>query len=143
MIRECTFEVNGLRYRCPARPIVAICLDGSSDEYLNAAMIRGLMPNLQRMCVDGTRALARAAMPTFTNVNNSSIVTGVTTAVHGICGNFFFDETAGREVMMNSAEFLTADTIFPAAATAGRKVGVVTAKEKLRDIFAHRLIDNG
>lgn len=101
------------------------------------------MPNLQQMCLTGVRALARAAMPTFTNVNNSSIVTGVPPAVHGIGGNYFYDEAAGREVMMNSAEFLRADTIFPAAARAGRKVGVVTAKEKLRDIFAHKLIANG
>src|SRR5262245_29965829 len=139
----CTFRVNDKEYRCPARPLVAICLDGSSDEYLNAALLRGLMPNLARMCREGIRAVARAAMPTFTNVNNSSIVTGVPPSVHGICGNFFYDEAAGREVMMNSAAFLTADTIFPAAAKAGRKVGVVTAKEKLRDIFAHKLIERG
>jgi phosphonoacetate hydrolase len=141
--KSCTFEVNGRAYHCAARPLAAICLDGSSDEYLNAALLRGLTPNLQRICLDGVRAVARAAMPTFTNVNNSSIVTGVPPSVHGICGNFFYDEAAGREVMMNSAAFLTADTIFPAAAKAGRKVAVVTAKEKLRDIFAHKLIDQG
>jgi phosphonoacetate hydrolase len=38
---------------------------------------------------------------------------------------------------------LRAPTIFPAAAKAGRKVAVVTAKEKLRDIFAHDLIGHG
>ncbi len=139
----CSFEVNGRAYSCPARPLVAICLDGSSDEYLDAAFTRERMPHLQRLCLNGTRALARAAMPTFTNVNNSSIVTGVPPSVHGICGNFFYDETAGREIMMNSAAFLTADTLFPAAAKAGRKVAVVTAKEKLRDIFAHKLIGSG
>jgi phosphonoacetate hydrolase len=138
-----SFRVNDKEYRCPARPLAAICLDGSSDEYLNAAMLRGLVPNLARMCLGGVRAVARAAMPTFTNVNNSSIVTGVPPSVHGICGNFFYDEAAGREVMMNSAAFLTADTIFPAAQKAGRKVAVVTAKEKLRDIFAHKLIECG
>lgn len=143
MLRECSFEVNGREYRCPAKPIVAICLDGSSDEYLNAALLRGLTPNLQRMCLAGTRALARAAMPTFTNVNNSSIVTGAPPSVHGICGNFFFEASSGREVMMNSADFLRAETIFPAAAKAGRKVAVVTAKEKLRDIFARGLIERG
>src|SRR5688572_6917291 len=126
--RECLLEVNGRKYHCPGKPIVAVCLDGSSDEYLNAAMLHGQMPNLARMCLAGTRALARAAMPTFTNVNNTSIVTGVPPSVHGIGGNFFYDERSGREVMMNSAEFLRAETIFPAAARAGRKVAVVTAK---------------
>lgn len=101
------------------------------------------MPNLARISVSGTRALARAAMPTFTNVNNSSIVTGVPPVIHGIGGNFFYDEQAGREVMMTSAAYLRAPTILPSAARAGRKVGVVTAKEKLRDIFAHGLIECG
>ncbi len=127
----------------PARPIAVLCLDGSADEYLDAAMARGLMPHLTRMSVQGHRGFARGQMPSFTNVNNSSIVTGVPPSVHGIGGNFFYDTAADREVMMNSATFLRAETIFPAAQKAGRKVGVVTAKEKLRDIFAHGLIAAG
>lgn len=136
-------QVNGRTYKFRSKPFVAICLDGSADDYFNAAMARGLMPNLQRFAVSGARGFARAAMPTFTNVNNSSIVTGVPPAIHGISGNFFYDSANDREVMMNSAEFLRAPTIFPAAAESGRKVAVVTAKEKLRDIFAHNLISKG
>jgi phosphonoacetate hydrolase len=82
-------------------------------------------------------------MPTFTNVNNSAIVTGVPPAVHGIGGNFFYDTSIGQEVMMNSSKFLRVPTLFPAAQVAGRKVAVVTAKEKLRDIFASGLISQG
>lgn len=44
---------------------------------------------------------------------------------------------------MNSSRFVRVETIFPAAAKAGRKVAVVTAKEKLRDIFAAGLITEG
>jgi phosphonoacetate hydrolase len=142
-IDSTSFSINGRTYGAVDRPVVAICLDGSSDEYFDAALLRGMMPNLQRLCLRGTRAVARAAMPTFTNVNNVSIVTGVPPAVHGICGNYFFDRERGQEVMMNSAEFLRVETIFPAAAKAGRKVAVITAKEKLRDLFAHKLIGTG
>jgi len=137
------FSVNGRSYQPPARPVVVICLDGSADEYLNAALALGRMPALQRMSISGYRGLARGAMPSFTNVNNASIVTGVSPAVHGIGGNFFYDSTTGQEVMMNSAKFLRCETIFPAALRAGRKVAVVTAKEKLRDIFASGLIELG
>ncbi len=137
------FTVNGVTYQPPARPVAVVCLDGSADDYLDAALARDLMPNLKRFAVEGHRGLARAAMPTFTNVNNTSIVTGVPPAVHGIGGNFFFDPAAGEEVMMNSSRFLRAETIFPAAQLAGRNVAVVTAKEKLRDIFASGLIDKG
>ncbi|MSU63169.1 MAG: phosphonoacetate hydrolase [Pedosphaera sp.] len=139
----CSFTVNGRTYTPPARPVAVICLDGSADEYLDAALARGRMPHLQRISVSGHRGLARAAMPTFTNVNNSSIVTGVPPCVHGIGGNFFFDTASGQEVMMNSSKFLRVETIFPSAQRAGRKVAVVTAKEKLRDIFASGLIAPG
>jgi phosphonoacetate hydrolase len=137
------FTVNHRTYTPPAKPVVVICLDGSADEYLDCAIARGLMPNLAKMSVDGWRGFARAAMPTFTNVNNSSIVTGVPPAVHGIGGNFFFDTSTGEEVMMNSSKFLRVETLFPHAQRAGRKVAVVTAKEKLRDIFASGLISEG
>lgn len=132
----CSFTVNGRTYTPPAKPIAVICLDGSADEYLDAALARGRMPNLARMSVAGWRGFARGQMPSFTNVNNSSIVTGVPPSIHGIGGNFFYDTSIGQEVMMNSAKFLRCETIFRAACIAGRRVGVVTAKEKLRDIFA-------
>jgi len=138
-----SFVANGRMYTPPARPVAVVCLDGSADEYLDAALARGRMPNLQRMSVTGYRGRARGAMPSFTNVNNASIVTGVPPSVHGISGNFFYDAVSGQEVMMNSAKWLRCETIFPAAARAGRKVAVVTAKEKLRDIFASGLIEQG
>src|SRR6266699_1782922 len=137
------FTVNGRAYHPPARPVVVICLDGSADEYLDAALARERMPNLRLLDVSGFRGLARGAMPSFTNVNNASIVSGVPPSVHGIGGNFFYDSTTGTEVMMNSAAYLRAETIFPAAARSGRRVAVVTAKEKLRDIFGAGLIESG
>ena len=138
-----SFIVNHRAYQPPDRPIVGICLDGSAAEYFDAALARGLMPNLQRLSVAGYRGVARGQMPSFTNVNNASIVTGVPPSVHGIGGNFFYDTANDVEVMMNSAKFLRAPTIFPAAQRAGRKVAVVTAKDKLRDIFASGLIEPG
>ena len=54
----------------------------------------------------GYRGLVRGALPSFTNVNNACIVTGVSPAVTGISGNFFLDPESGEEVMMNSAHFL-------------------------------------
>ncbi len=138
-ISTTSFVVNGRTYHPTARPIAVICMDGSSDEYLDASLIRGRMPHLQQMILHGFRGLVRGALPSFTNVNNASIVTGLSPAGHGIGGNFFFDSETGQEVMMNSAKYLRAETILAAAARAGRKVGVVTAKEKLRDILSHNL----
>lgn len=133
------FEVNQRSYQLDAVPYVVVCVDGCADEYLDVTMAKGRMPNLQRMVAEGHRCKVRGALPSFTNVNNSSIVTGVSPAVHGIGGNFFYDPDKGEEVMMNSSSYLRCGTILAAAANAGRKVGVVTAKEKLRDILSHEL----
>ncbi|HET9488054.1 MAG TPA: phosphonoacetate hydrolase [Chryseosolibacter sp.] len=133
------FTVNGVRFTPPACPVVVICIDGSADEYLDATLLHDRMPNVKKMARQGYRGMARGALPSFTNVNNSSIVTGVSPAIHGICGNFFYDAVKDKEVMMNSSEYLRAETILSAAANAGRKVAVVTAKEKLRDILSYKL----
>jgi phosphonoacetate hydrolase len=133
------FSANGKTYSPPAKPIVVICMDGSADEYLDTTMAHDRMPNLKKMALQGYRGMVRGALPSFTNVNNSSIVTGVSPAVHGICGNFFYDTAKDQEVMMNSSEYLRAETLLAAAANAGRKVAVVTAKEKLRDILSYKL----
>jgi phosphonoacetate hydrolase len=85
------FTLNGRTYSPSPAPTVVICLDGSADEYLDMAMARGLMPNLQQLNVQGYRGLARGAMPSLTNVNNTSIVTGTPPRIHGIGGNYFFD----------------------------------------------------
>jgi len=133
------FSANGISYSPSAKPIVVICIDGSADEYLDTTMAHDRMPNLKSMAVKGYRGMVRGALPSFTNVNNSSIVTGVSPAVHGISGNFFYNAAIDKEEMMNSSAYLRAETLLAAAANAGRKVAVVTAKEKLRDILSYNL----
>lgn len=134
-----SFSVNGITYHPAPKPIVVICIDGCADEYLDITAAHGRLPHLQQMSKSGFRGMVRGALPSFTNVNNSSIVTGVSPAIHGICGNFFYDAVKDEEVMMNSSNYLRAGTILAAAADAGRKVAVVTAKEKLRDILSYKL----
>ena len=136
------FYVNNRTYCPPARPVVVICIDGCGDEYLSAALARGLMPNLARMIVNGYRGMARGALPSFTNVNNACIITGAPPSVTGMSGNFFLDPHSGEAVMMNSPKYLCCETILAAAASAGRKVAVVTAKDKLRTILSHGLSAN-
>lgn len=140
---EQVFESNGRRYAPPARPIAVICIDGCADEYLSESIARGRMPRLAAMVKTGYRGMARGALPSFTNVNNSAIVTGMPPKVTGICGNFFLNPDTGEEVMMNSAEFRRCDTLLNAAADAGRKVAFITAKEKLRTVLGDGIVERG
>ena len=135
-ISSAEFSVNDRQYQPPARPISVLCLDGCSDDYIDTASSQGRMPVLEKMIEEGFRAVARGALPSFTNVNNSAIVTGVPPVPTGISGNFFLDPETGEEVMMNSSKYLRCGTILAAASAAGRKVAMVTAKEKLRDMLS-------
>lgn len=132
-------EVNGRLYRWPKRPTVVVCFDGCDPSYLAAASAAGMIPVLDRMQRDGFSAIALAAMPTFTNPNNVSIVCGVPPAAHGVSGNFYIDRESGREVMMVDATPMRAPTLLSAFSQAGAKVAAVTAKDKLRRALGHDL----
>jgi phosphonoacetate hydrolase len=131
--------VNGRRYRRPKRPVVILCIDGSEPGYIEAAASAGRAPFFARALRDGTNRLADCVIPSFTNPNNLSIVTGVPPSVHGICGNYFFDRDAGAEVMMNDPKFLRVGTIFKAFQDTGAQISIVTAKDKLRRLLGHGL----
>src|SRR5215468_643752 len=133
--RDRAMTVNGRRYAWPARPVVVVCVDGCEPEYIERAVAAGDAPFLASVRADGTSLLADAVVPTFTNPNNLSIVTGVPPAVHGISGNYFFDRESGAEVMMNDPRYLRCGTILAAFAQDGARVAVVTAKDKLRRLL--------
>ncbi len=132
-------SVNGRDYAWPTAPVVVICCDGSEPDYMENAMADGLMPNLKKIVAEGVNLRAKSVIPSFTNPNNLSIVTGRPPAVHGICGNYLIDPETGQEVMMNDPKFLRAPTIFEAFQKAGAKVVVVTAKDKLRLLLGKNL----
>ncbi|HKW93010.1 MAG TPA: phosphonoacetate hydrolase [Methylomirabilota bacterium] len=130
-------EVNGRRYAWPDRPLVVVCVDGCEPDYVRRAITAGAMPYLASALAGGTERLGDCVVPSFTNPNNLSIVTGVPPAAHGISGNYFFDREAGAEVMMNDPRYLRCGTILAAFAQNGARVAVVTAKDKLRRLLGH------
>ncbi len=123
----------------PERPTVVVCVDGCEPDYIAQAVAGGHMPWRTRTLAQGTAVIADCVMPSFTNPNNLSIVTGAPPAVHGICGNYLYDTDSGAEVMMNDPKWLRAPTLLAALADAGCKVAVVTAKDKLRKLLGHEL----
>ena len=90
--------VNGRTYRNPVAPTVVICFDGCDPRYIAHGFSAGLLPNISRIMSEGFYTIADAAMPTFTNPNNMSIVAGAPPKVHGIAGNYYLNKAIGREV---------------------------------------------
>ena len=131
--------VNGRSYAAPRAPLVVLCIDGCEPDYLTRAIEADAMPYLASAVGRGTWVIGDCVVPTFTNPNNLSIVTGAPPSVHGICGNYFYDPQAGVEVMMNDPKYLRAETILARFADDGATVAVVTAKDKLRRLLGHRM----
>ena len=129
-------QVNGRTYRWMREPLVVVCVDGCEYDYLTEAAASGSAPYIAKL-LRGSAFKGDCVVPSFTNPNTLSIVTGAPPAVHGICGNYFYDRDSGVEVMMNDPKYLRAGTIFAAFSQAGAKLAVVTAKDKLRKLLGH------
>jgi phosphonoacetate hydrolase len=87
----------------------------------------------------GFAVTADVAMPTFTNPNNCSIITGAPTAIHGIAGNFYLEPSTGEEKLVLDDSLLRGSTILEQMSLRGVRVAAVTAKDKLRRIIQHGL----
>ena len=132
-------SVNDRTYQWPKQPVVIVCIDGSEPDYIEQAIEAGVMPWMKQLLENtGTDLRADCVVPSFTNPNNLSIVTGVAPKIHGICGNFYYDQENDVEVMMNEPHLLRTPTVFKAFQDAGAKIAIITAKDKLR-----RLLGNG
>jgi len=132
-------SVNGRVYRLPKQPTVVVCIDGSEPGYIEETVKAGRAPWFARVLKEGTNLLADCVVPSFTNPNNLSIVTGRPPSIHGISGNYFLDPDTGKEVMMNDPKFLRIETLFPSFQRAGCRIAVVTAKDKLRGLLGKDL----
>ena len=138
-ISDTTVEVNGRIYAAPKRPTVVIIVDGFDPAYLEHGIANGTLPTMKSFKEHGFMAIADCSMPSTTNTNNTSIVTGVPPAVHGINGNYYLDAETGEEIMITDAKRLRCGTILGALSRAGVKTAVVTAKDKLLKVLAYEM----
>src|SRR5579862_4760132 len=122
-----SIDVNGRTYALPRRPTVVIVVDGFDPAYLEHGFANGTLPTMKSFRERGFVGVADCSMPSTTNTNNTSIVTGVPPAVHGINGNYYLDPESGQEIMITDATRLRCGTILGALSCAGAKTAVVTA----------------
>src|SRR5271156_1393890 len=134
-----TIELNGRGYRKPQNPTVVICVDGCDPEYLERGISDGIFPTIGSFRREGYFGAADAVVPTFTNPNNVSIVTGAPPSVHGIAGNYYLDRETRREVMITDDRLMRCETILGLMSQEGIKTAAVTAKDKLRRMLGRGL----
>lgn len=137
--KDTIVEVNGRFYAAPKRPTVVIVVDGFDPSYLERGLANGTLPTMKSFVTDGFVGIADCSMPSTTNTNNTSIVTGAPPAVHGINGNYYLDAETGEEIMITDASRLRCGTILGAMSDAGVQTAVVTAKDKLLKVLAYKM----
>lgn len=118
---------------------MVVCVDGFDPEYLGEGIKAGILPTMQSFIQKGFHVTAKSAMPSFTNPNNVSIITGAPPSAHGIAGNFFLDRETGKERMITDDSLLRGSTILAELSKRGTRVAAITAKDKLRRILSHDL----
>src|SRR5205814_1139283 len=108
--------------RTPGRKILVVLIDGFGPEYF----AKSEMPNLKRMCAEGSFKIGSSVMPSVTNVNNASVVTACFPEEHGITSNFFYDRETRQYSEMETAGFLLRPTLFERARAAGLRTALVS-----------------
>jgi phosphonoacetate hydrolase len=109
---------------------ILICIDGCAPAYLEAVDT----PVLDRLGREGRWVTGRGMMPSVTNVNNASLLTGLPPEGHGISGNYFLDG-AGQGTYMESPDLLRAPLILSRVQEGGDRSAMISSKRKLIDLF--------
>jgi phosphonoacetate hydrolase len=138
-VADSIVEVNGRSYAAPKRPTVVIVVDGFDPAYLELGIANGILPTMKSFKERGFVDVADCSIPSTTNTNNTSIVTGAPPVVHGINGNYYLDSETGEEIMITDAKRLRCGTILGALSHAGVRTAVVTAKDKLLKVLAYEM----
>jgi phosphonoacetate hydrolase len=111
-------------------------VDGFDPAYVQPAR----MPRLAALMKGGASTLdGRGVLPSLTNVNHISLLTGTYPARHGLSTNFYYDRSTRTDVFMEQVSFVQEPLVFERFKAAGWSTALVTAKEKLTKLLRRGL----
>lgn len=118
------------------RKALVFLVDGFDPAYVQPAR----MPRLAALVRGGAATLdGRGVLPSLTNVNHVSLLTGTYPERHGLSSNFYFDRGSWSEVFMDQVSFVKEPLLFERVKAAGWSTAMVTAKEKLTRLLRRGL----
>ena len=96
----CSITTSAMAAPQNLSPVVMISIDGLRPDSITQADVHHLkVPNLRRFLTEGTYAEGvTGVVPTLTYPSHTTLVTGVTPAIHGISSNTTFDPIFKNEV---------------------------------------------
>ena len=111
-----------------------IVIDGCAPEYITTQYA----PNIHRLAGQyGFAKRVKAVVPTVTNVNHASILSGQFPSVTGMVGNYFYNPATGEEGFIEEKGFMKAETLLQAYRRRGLKTAFLTVKGKLLGVYGH------
>jgi phosphonoacetate hydrolase len=118
------------------RKVLMFLIDGFDPVYVQPAR----MPRLAALMRGGASTLdGRGVLPSLTNVNHVSLLTGTYPARHGLSTNFYYDPATRQDVFMEQVSFVREPLLFERVKAAGWSTALVTAKEKLTKLLRRGL----
>lgn len=113
------------------QPVLVICFDGLDPRYLENIEL----PTFRFLAGNGFQVTGKCVIPSVTNVNNVSIVTGSFPRAHGITSNYYHERKTGKGVFMESPRFLNRETVFQRLKKEGGSSALLTSKDKLKKML--------
>ncbi|MEP6663352.1 MAG: ectonucleotide pyrophosphatase/phosphodiesterase [Verrucomicrobiota bacterium] len=130
LILQKSEEARGAETNNSDRVVVMISVDGLAGFYLDDP--KAEMPNIRALAAEGARAAGmKASTPSVTWPNHTTLVTGVTPAIHGVVGNNYYDRSARRTVTLiwdptfDKDEIVKVPTIYDMAKSNGLKTAAI------------------
>lgn len=112
------------------RIVVMISVDGLAAHYFDDPEAE--MPNIRALAAAGARAKSmKSVAPTVTWPNHTTLVTGVTPAIHGVLGNNYFDRATRKKVTLiadpvyDKDEIVKVPTIYDLAKAEGMTTAAI------------------
>ncbi len=122
--------------RKPPRRVLVFLIDGLDPDYIRSTSL----PHLGALIQAGASTLdGQGVLPSLTNANHVSLLTGTYPERHGLCANFYFDRHAGAEVFMDQVAFVQEPLLFERVKVLGWTTALVTAKTKLTQLLRRGL----
>lgn len=106
-------------------------IDGCAFDYITAEHT----PNLYRIAKKGFCKCVKSAIPSVTNVNHATILSGKFPSEHGVVGNYYYNRETGEQGFIESAGFIKTDTVMDFFHKQGASTALLTVKGKVLEVF--------
>ena len=111
--------------------ILIIVIDGCAVDYIT----KENTPNLYRLSEAGFYQKVKSAIPSVTNVNHASILSGSFPNSHGVVGNYYYDRSTGSEGFIEASHHMKGKSIFDVYKKFGKSTALLTVKGKVLEVF--------